>query len=100
MVPWGVTAHEVSEQTVADTRRQLRLDRPYVLFVGTVEPRKNLAGVIGRGCSRGCPPKRQGGAGPLLVPQRTPRGAPSPRPAGGNSLSLFGEMFEVESYLQ
>ncbi len=47
VVPWGVTAHEVSEQTVADTRRQLRLDRPYVLFVGTVEPRKNLAGVIG-----------------------------------------------------
>jgi glycosyltransferase involved in cell wall biosynthesis len=47
VVPWGVTARPVTEQEVADTRQRLGLDRPYVLFVGTIEPRKNLAGVIG-----------------------------------------------------
>jgi len=34
---------EVPEQAVQECRRVLKLDRPYVLFVGTVEPRKNLA---------------------------------------------------------
>jgi glycosyltransferase involved in cell wall biosynthesis len=47
VVPWGVTARRVTEQEVADTRQRLGLDRPYVLFVGTIEPRKNLAGVVG-----------------------------------------------------
>ncbi|MGI8757560.1 MAG: glycosyltransferase family 4 protein [Acidimicrobiales bacterium] len=47
LVPWGVDAHAVTDQEVEAVRRTHALDRPYVLFVGTVEPRKNLAGVIG-----------------------------------------------------
>lgn len=47
IVPWGVTVHDVSEADVAEARRRHGLTRPFVLFVGTVEPRKNLAGVIG-----------------------------------------------------
>lgn len=42
LVPWGATTHPV---TVADRRRvreRYRLDRPFVLWVGTIEPRKNL----------------------------------------------------------
>lgn len=47
LVPWGVDAHPVTDDEVEAVRRTHGLDRPYVLFVGTVEPRKNLAGVIG-----------------------------------------------------
>ncbi len=47
VVPWGVDATAASEAAVASVRARFALDRPYVLFVGTVEPRKNLAGVIG-----------------------------------------------------
>jgi glycosyltransferase involved in cell wall biosynthesis len=47
IVPWGVDARPVTEADVEATRRRHGLDRPYVLFVGTIEPRKNLAGVIG-----------------------------------------------------
>jgi glycosyltransferase involved in cell wall biosynthesis len=42
VVPLGVTVEEVSPEAVAAARRGYGLDRPYVLFVGTVEPRKNL----------------------------------------------------------
>jgi glycosyltransferase involved in cell wall biosynthesis len=46
VVPYGVTAHPVSDADVAAARVRHGLDRPYVLFVGTVEPRKNLAAVV------------------------------------------------------
>lgn len=46
VVPWGVDAVAVSDDEVAAARAHHRLERPYVLFVGTIEPRKNLAGVI------------------------------------------------------
>ncbi len=46
LVPWGVTAHPVSEADIAAMRAEHGLVNPYVLFVGTVEPRKNLAAVI------------------------------------------------------
>lgn len=46
VVPYGVTRHPVSEADVVAARARHGLDRPYVLFVGTVEPRKNLAGVV------------------------------------------------------
>ena len=47
VVPYGVTAHPVTDDDVAAARLRHGLDRPYVLFVGTVEPRKNLAAVVG-----------------------------------------------------
>ena len=46
IVPWGV---DVAAATVADVERARSahgLDRPYVLFVGTVEPRKNLPRLV------------------------------------------------------
>ncbi len=46
VVPWGVAAQSVTDVDVADVRQRHQLDRPYVLFVGTVEPRKNLAAVV------------------------------------------------------
>ncbi|QXC61432.1 glycosyltransferase family 4 protein [Aquihabitans sp. G128] len=47
LVPYGVVAREVGETDVAALRSRRGLSRPYVLFVGTVEPRKNLAAVAG-----------------------------------------------------
>ena len=47
VVPWGVQISEVSAADVAAARSRFGLERPFVLFVGTVEPRKNLAGVVG-----------------------------------------------------
>lgn len=41
-VPWGVTVDPVSAERVATVRQHYGLDRPYVLWVGTIEPRKNL----------------------------------------------------------
>jgi glycosyltransferase involved in cell wall biosynthesis len=47
LVPWGVEGREVPPAEIEWARHTHGLDRPYVLFVGTVEPRKNLAAVIG-----------------------------------------------------
>jgi glycosyltransferase involved in cell wall biosynthesis len=47
IVPWGVDPQPVTPADVDAVRTRLGLQRPYVLFVGTVEPRKNLGGVIG-----------------------------------------------------
>lgn len=46
VVPWGVDIEAVSDPSVEDVRARHGLRRPYVLFVGTIEPRKNLAGVV------------------------------------------------------
>ncbi|MCU1370477.1 MAG: glycosyl transferase, group 1 [Ilumatobacteraceae bacterium] len=46
LVPWGVDVAPVTEEQVAAARRRRGLERPYVLFVGTMEPRKNLRGLI------------------------------------------------------
>lgn len=46
IVPWGVDPRPVSSSEVETVRDRFGLTRPYVLFVGTVEPRKNLGGVI------------------------------------------------------
>lgn len=46
VVPWGVTPVEVDDEQVDAVRRRHRLDRPYVLFCGTVEPRKNLPRLV------------------------------------------------------
>lgn len=46
IVPWGVTRRDVTVDDVAVSRARFGLERPYVLFVGTIEPRKNLGVVI------------------------------------------------------
>ncbi|MBX3285552.1 MAG: glycosyltransferase family 1 protein [Acidimicrobiales bacterium] len=46
VVPYGVTPVEVGAADVDAARARYGLHRPYVLFVGTVEPRKNLAAVV------------------------------------------------------
>ena len=46
LVPLGVRAERATAEEVADARQQLGLDRPYVLFVGTLEPRKNLPRLV------------------------------------------------------
>lgn len=47
LVPWGVTIHPVVAADVEASNVRHGIDSPYVLFVGTVEPRKNIAAVIG-----------------------------------------------------
>ncbi len=46
IVPWGVDATPATSEDVAAVRTEHGLDAPYVLFVGTVEPRKNLPRVV------------------------------------------------------
>ena len=46
VVPWGVEAVAVSKDDVADTLAAFEITRPYVLWTGTIEPRKNLARLI------------------------------------------------------
>jgi glycosyltransferase involved in cell wall biosynthesis len=45
-VPLGVDVVPATAAEVAAARRRHRLDRPYVLAVGTLEPRKNLARLV------------------------------------------------------
>lgn len=42
LVPWGIDAAPADEDAVADVRARLGLDGPYVVWAGTIEPRKNL----------------------------------------------------------
>ncbi|HEX2196660.1 MAG TPA: glycosyltransferase family 1 protein [Actinomycetota bacterium] len=44
--PLGVDAAPATRDQVAATRRRYGLDRPYVLWTGTIEPRKNLGGLL------------------------------------------------------
>jgi glycosyltransferase involved in cell wall biosynthesis len=46
IVPWGVDGRPATDDEVASARARHGLDRPFVLFVGTIEPRKNLATVL------------------------------------------------------
>ena len=45
LVPWGIDAPVVGDAERADVRQRYGLPEQFVLFVGTVEPRKNLAGL-------------------------------------------------------
>lgn len=45
VVPWGVDARRASADDVTGVRRRLGLPERFVLWVGTAEPRKNLAGL-------------------------------------------------------
>ncbi len=42
LVPWAAVAHETTATEIEDLRERLAVGRPYLLWVGTVEPRKNL----------------------------------------------------------
>jgi glycosyltransferase involved in cell wall biosynthesis len=42
LVPWGVRARPVADEEAAPIVRTHGIERPYVLFTGTVEPRKNV----------------------------------------------------------
>ena len=46
VVPWCVDVPVATDDEVADTLARHRLTAPYVLWVGTVEPRKNLGAVV------------------------------------------------------
>jgi glycosyltransferase involved in cell wall biosynthesis len=46
LVPWGVTPLPVDPGSLERLRAVHRLDARYVLWAGTVEPRKNLSGVV------------------------------------------------------
>jgi len=45
-VPWGVTVGEPDDVAVAEARRRFDLPARYVVCVGTIEPRKNLGGLL------------------------------------------------------
>jgi glycosyltransferase involved in cell wall biosynthesis len=47
VVPWATDAEPVGEAEVARVRSSYGLDRPFVLWVGTIEPRKNLPTLLG-----------------------------------------------------
>ncbi len=42
LVPWGIEVRPAPEEEVARVRHAYALDRPFVLWAGTIEPRKNL----------------------------------------------------------
>ena len=46
LVPWGVRARPVDEEEAAGIVRRHGIDRPYVLFTGTVEQRKNVLRLV------------------------------------------------------
>ncbi len=46
LVPWGVRSVAPTEDQREQVRRRYALDRPYVLFCGTLEPRKNIGRVL------------------------------------------------------
>jgi glycosyltransferase involved in cell wall biosynthesis len=46
VVPHGVRVPDQTPEAAAATRRRHGLDRPYVLWCGTLEPRKNLGGLL------------------------------------------------------
>lgn len=46
VVPHGVRVPEVAPAAAAEIRARLGLDRPYVLWCGTLEPRKNLPALL------------------------------------------------------
>jgi glycosyltransferase involved in cell wall biosynthesis len=46
LVPWGIDADPVDESGVAGVRARFGLAGRYVLWTGTIEPRKNLAALL------------------------------------------------------
>lgn len=47
VVPHGIEATQVTDEQIEGVKATYSLERPYVLWAGTVEPRKNLRRVLG-----------------------------------------------------
>jgi glycosyltransferase involved in cell wall biosynthesis len=63
VIPWGVEAVPVGADDIDRVRRALDLPAEFVLFVGTIEPRKNLARLARAVDSLGVPLVVAGAAG-------------------------------------
>lgn len=63
VVPWGVTAEAVHESDRDRVRSRYDLPDEFVLFVGTLEPRKNLGALAEAAASVGRPVVAAGAAG-------------------------------------
>ena len=46
VISLGVDAPDVTEAQIRDVRKKHQLDRPYILWTGTIEPRKNLPRLV------------------------------------------------------
>lgn len=46
VIPLGVGSERATAEQVAEAKRRYGLVRPYVLWTGTIEPRKNLPGLV------------------------------------------------------
>ncbi len=46
VTPWGIAAEAATAEAVTAVRQRHNLHRPYVLFTGTLEPRKNLGRLL------------------------------------------------------
>jgi glycosyltransferase involved in cell wall biosynthesis len=46
VVPWGIDVVATDAERVAQARTKYELDRPFVLWTGTIEPRKNLSTLL------------------------------------------------------
>lgn len=58
MVPWGLDLPAATEAEVAAARQRFGLEAQFVLWVGTVEPRKNLGGLLAAWRRLGRPTER------------------------------------------
>ncbi len=64
VVPYGVDPVDVDDERAAEVADRHGLRAPFVLFVGTLEPRKNLATLVDAMCSLGRPELTLALAGP------------------------------------
>jgi glycosyltransferase involved in cell wall biosynthesis len=46
VVPWGIDIRPTDPADIERVRRTYRLDRPFVLWLGTIEPRKNVPALL------------------------------------------------------
>jgi glycosyltransferase involved in cell wall biosynthesis len=46
LVPWGIEVDPAAADAVASVRKRLGIERPYVFWTGTIEPRKNLSALL------------------------------------------------------
>ena len=83
VVPWGQDRPAVGADAVAAARRRRELPDRYVLFVGTLEPRKNLARLV-EAWRRAAAARGRRSCSPAPTAGATPRRC---RTAAGSSLS-------------
>jgi glycosyltransferase involved in cell wall biosynthesis len=67
VVPWATSATLVTPTDIERVRRRYGLSSPFVLFAGTVEPRKNLDRLVAAMARLGPPAQGRAGATPELV---------------------------------